>query len=111
GHPRARRAAPRGAGPAGRHRGPGNPRRAGQNVMARTLVISAWAPGREDVMSFQKTPGGSRGARVPPSNAVTRALNRVAMSWHRRARGKFHGQDLPDPTPGGAKPGPEPPTT
>ena len=45
-------------------------------------------------MSFQKTPGGTRGARVPPSNAVTRALNRVAMSWHRRSGDKFQGQDL-----------------
>ena len=40
-------------------------------------------------MSFQKPPGGTRGARVPPSNAMTRALNRVAMSWHRRSGDKF----------------------
>ena len=30
-------------------------------------------------MSFQKSPGGTRGARVPPSNVVTRALNRVRL--------------------------------
>ena len=56
-------------------------------------------------MSFQKTPGGTRGARVPPSNAVTRALNRVAMSWHRRSGDKFQGQDLLYLTTVGAKTG------
>ena len=54
-------------------------------------------------MSFQKTPGGTRGARVPPSNAVTRALNRVAMSWHRRSGDKFQGMDLLYLTTVGAK--------
>ena len=56
-------------------------------------------------MSFQKTPGGTRGARVPPSNAVTRALNRVATSWHRRSGDKFQGQDLLYLTTVGAKTG------
>jgi deazaflavin-dependent oxidoreductase (nitroreductase family) len=56
-------------------------------------------------MSVQKTPGGTRGARVPPSNAVTRALNRVAMSWHRRSGDKFQGQDLLYLTTVGAKTG------
>ena len=56
-------------------------------------------------MSFQKTPGGTRGARVPPSNAVTRALNRVAMSWHRRSGDRFQGQDLLYLTTVGAKTG------
>ena len=56
-------------------------------------------------MSFQKTPGGTRGAWVPPSNAVTRALNRVAMSWHRRSGDKFQGQDLLYLTTVGAKSG------
>ena len=56
-------------------------------------------------MSFQKPPGGTRGARVPPSNAVTRALNRVAMSWHRRSGDKFQGQDLLYLTTVGAKTG------
>jgi deazaflavin-dependent oxidoreductase (nitroreductase family) len=56
-------------------------------------------------MSFQTTPGGTRGARVPPSNAVTRALNRVAMSWHRRSGDKFQGMDLLYLTTVGAKTG------
>ena len=56
-------------------------------------------------MSFQKSPGGTRGARVPPSNAVTRTLNRVAMSWHRRSGDKFQGQDLLYLTTIGAKTG------
>ena len=56
-------------------------------------------------MSFQKSPGGTRGARVPPSNGVTRALNRVAMSWHRRSGDKFQGQDLLYLTTVGAKTG------
>jgi len=56
-------------------------------------------------MSFQKTPGGTRGARVPPSNPVTRALNRVAMGWHRRSGDKFQGMDLLYLTTVGAKTG------
>src|SRR5437016_3573077 len=56
-------------------------------------------------MSFQKTPGGTRGARVPPSNAVTRTRNRVAMSWHRRSGDRFQGQDLLYLTTVGAKTG------
>src|SRR6266576_4090993 len=56
-------------------------------------------------MSFQKTPGGTRGARVPPSNAVTRALSRVAMGWHRRSGDKFQGMDLLYLTTVGAKTG------
>jgi deazaflavin-dependent oxidoreductase (nitroreductase family) len=67
--------------------------------------VSAWAPGREDAVSFQKTPGGTRGARVPPSNPVTRALSRVAMSWHRRSGDKFQGMDLLYLTTVGAKTG------
>jgi deazaflavin-dependent oxidoreductase (nitroreductase family) len=45
-------------------------------------------------MSFQKTPGGTRGARTPPSNAVSRAVMRVMTSWHRRSGDKFQGMDL-----------------
>jgi len=56
-------------------------------------------------MSFQKTPGGTRGACVPPSNAVTRALGRVAMSWHRRSGDKMQGMDLLYLTTVGAKTG------
>jgi deazaflavin-dependent oxidoreductase (nitroreductase family) len=56
-------------------------------------------------MSFQKTPGGTRGARTPPSNPVTRALMRVMTSWHRRSGDKFQGMDLLYLTTVGAKTG------
>ena len=56
-------------------------------------------------MTFQKPPGGTRGAWMPPSNPVTRALNRAAMSWHRRSGDKFQGQDLLYLTTVGAKAG------
>jgi deazaflavin-dependent oxidoreductase (nitroreductase family) len=42
-------------------------------------------------MSFPKTPGGTRGAWVPPSNALTRVLSRVAMSWAPPVRGQVPG--------------------
>jgi len=58
-----------------------------------------------DVMTFQKPPGGTRGTWMPPSNAVTRALNRAAMSWHRRSGDKFQGMDLLYLTTVGAKTG------
>jgi deazaflavin-dependent oxidoreductase (nitroreductase family) len=45
-------------------------------------------------MSFQKTPGGTRGARTPPSNGMTRAIMRIMTSWHRRSGDKFQGMDL-----------------
>jgi len=45
-------------------------------------------------MSFQTTPGGTRGARVPGPNAVTRAIMRVMISWHRRSGDKLQGHDL-----------------
>jgi hypothetical protein len=45
-------------------------------------------------MSFQTTPGGTRGARAPGSNAVTRAIMRVMISWHRRSGDKLQGHDL-----------------
>lgn len=45
-------------------------------------------------MSFQKTPSGTRGARTPGSNPVTRALMRAMTSWHRRSGDKFQGMDL-----------------
>ena len=60
------------------------------------------AGGRDE---FPENSGRTRGARVPPSNAVTRALNRVAMSWHRRSGDKFQGQDLLYLTTVGAKTG------
>lgn len=60
---------------------------------------------RTDVMSFQKTPGGTRGARTPPANPATRALMRVMTSWHRRSGDKFQGMDLLYLTTVGAKTG------
>ena len=56
-------------------------------------------------MSFQRTPGGTRGARTPPSNPVTRAIMRVMTSWHRRSGDKFQGMDLLYLTTVGAKSG------
>jgi deazaflavin-dependent oxidoreductase (nitroreductase family) len=56
-------------------------------------------------MSFEKTPGGTRGAWAPPSNAVTRAIARVMASWHRRSGDKFQGMDLLYLTTVGAKTG------
>src|SRR5262245_43175414 len=56
-------------------------------------------------MSFQKTPGGTRGGRLPPSNALTRTLSRIMTSWHRRSRDKFQGMDLLYLTTVGAKTG------
>jgi deazaflavin-dependent oxidoreductase (nitroreductase family) len=56
-------------------------------------------------MSFQKTPGGTRGARGAGSNAVTRVLMRVMTSWHRRSGDKFQGMDLLYLTTVGAKTG------
>ncbi len=65
----------------------------------RNETVARWDPRGAasrgtDVMSFQKTPGGTRGARTPPSNAVTRALARVMTSWHRRSGDRFQGMDL-----------------
>jgi deazaflavin-dependent oxidoreductase (nitroreductase family) len=45
-------------------------------------------------MSFQKTPGGTHGARVPWSNAVGRAIVRMLTGWHRRSGDRFRGMDL-----------------
>src|SRR5262245_3538779 len=70
-----------------------------------SMPLSGLASRRTDVMSFQKAPGGTRGARTPPSNAVTRALTRVMMSWHRRSGDKFQGMDLLYLTTVGAKTG------
>jgi len=56
-------------------------------------------------VSFQATPGGTRGGRGIPSNAVTRGLMRVMTSWHRRSGDKFQGLDLLYLTTVGAKTG------
>lgn len=56
-------------------------------------------------MSFQKTPGGTHGARVPWSNAVGRAVVRMMAAWHRRSGDRFQGMDLLYLTTVGAKTG------
>ena len=57
-------------------------------------------------MSFQKTPGGTHGARgAGSSNALTRFINKAMMSWHRRTGDKFQGMDLVYLTTVGAKSG------
>ena len=56
-------------------------------------------------MSFQKLPGGTRGGRGMPANAITRTMTRLAMAWHRRSGDKFQGQDLLYLTTVGAKTG------
>jgi deazaflavin-dependent oxidoreductase (nitroreductase family) len=56
-------------------------------------------------MSFQKTPGGTRGVRTPPSNPVTRLIMKGMTKWHRRSGDKFQGMDLLYLTTVGAKSG------
>jgi deazaflavin-dependent oxidoreductase (nitroreductase family) len=56
-------------------------------------------------MSFQKTPGGTRGGRALSSNALTRTIMRIMTSWHRRSGDKFQGMDLLYLTTVGAKSG------
>jgi deazaflavin-dependent oxidoreductase (nitroreductase family) len=56
-------------------------------------------------MSFQKTPGGTRGGRGMPSNSVTRFISKTMTSWHRRSGDKFQGMDLLYLTTVGAKSG------
>ena len=56
-------------------------------------------------MTFQKTPGGTRGGRSVPSNALTRGMMRAMTSWHRRSGDKFQGMDLLYLTTVGAKTG------
>lgn len=56
-------------------------------------------------MSFQKTPGGTRGGRNMPSNPVTRLISKTMTSWHKRSGDKFQGMDLLYLTTVGAKSG------
>ena len=55
-------------------------------------------------MSFQKTPGGTRGGRSA-SGPVARGMMRVMAAWHRRSGDKFQGLDLLYLTTIGAKSG------
>lgn len=56
-------------------------------------------------MSFQKTPGGSRGGKGMSSNALTRFMMKTMTGWHRRSGDKFMGMDLLYLTTVGAKTG------
>ncbi len=69
------------------------------------MASSGSAVPRMDAMSFQKTPGGTRGPRSMSSNAVTRLLVRLMNGWHKRSGDKFMGMDLLYMTTVGAKSG------
>ena len=57
-------------------------------------------------MTFQKTPGGTRGARgAGSSNVLTRFMMKGMTRWHRRSGDKFQGMDLLYLTTVGAKSG------
>jgi deazaflavin-dependent oxidoreductase (nitroreductase family) len=57
-------------------------------------------------VSFEKTPGGTRGGRGPArSNAFTRFVTRMMIKQHRRSGDKFSGLDLLYLTTVGAKTG------
>ena len=56
-------------------------------------------------MTFEKTPGGTRGGRALQANALTRAITRLITSWHRRSGDRFQGMDLLYLTTVGAKSG------
>ena len=56
-------------------------------------------------MSFEKTPGGTRGTRTPPGGALMRGMMRVMTGVHRRSGDKFQGMDLLYLTTVGAKSG------
>lgn len=63
-------------------------------------------------MSFQKTPGGTRGSRgMTNSNPLTRFMMKVMTSWHRRSGDKFMGMDLLYLTTVGARTGQKRQTT
>jgi deazaflavin-dependent oxidoreductase (nitroreductase family) len=55
-------------------------------------------------MSFQKTPGGTRGVRGA-SGPLARGMMRAMAIWHRRSGDKFQGMDLLYLTTVGAKTG------
>jgi deazaflavin-dependent oxidoreductase (nitroreductase family) len=54
-------------------------------------------------MSFQKTPGGTRGGRGAPSGPLTRGMMRAMTGIHRLSGDKFQGMDLLYLTTVGAK--------
>jgi deazaflavin-dependent oxidoreductase (nitroreductase family) len=56
-------------------------------------------------MSFQKSPGGTRGARGAGSNPVARTMMKAMTSVHKRTGDKFQGMELLYLTTVGAKSG------
>src|SRR5258708_16635347 len=59
------------------------------------IHFSARPTGRTVVMSLQKTPGGTRGARgAASSNPLYRFTTKIMSKWHRRSGDKFPGMDL-----------------
>jgi deazaflavin-dependent oxidoreductase (nitroreductase family) len=56
-------------------------------------------------VTFEKSPRGTRGARVPAGNAFTRLMTRMMVKVHRRSGDRFRGMDLVYLTTVGAKSG------
>jgi deazaflavin-dependent oxidoreductase (nitroreductase family) len=56
-------------------------------------------------MSFEKTPSGTHGAKIPWSNPLTHAMVRMLKRWHRRSGDRFQGMNLLYLTTVGAKTG------
>jgi len=56
-------------------------------------------------MTFQKTPGGTRGTKAIPANAFSRFTMRMMVMVHRMSGDRFMGQDLLYLTTVGAKSG------
>jgi deazaflavin-dependent oxidoreductase (nitroreductase family) len=56
-------------------------------------------------MSFEKTPGGTRGTRTPPGGALMRGMMRAMTGIHKMSGDKFQGMQLLYLTTVGAKSG------
>ena len=56
-------------------------------------------------MSFEKTPGGTRGTRTPPGGPLMRGMMKAMTGVHRMSGDKFQGLDLLYLTTVGAKSG------
>ncbi len=56
-------------------------------------------------MTFRTDPSGTRGARAPSSNPLSRLMTRQMIKWHRRKGDKFMGMDVLYLTTTGAKTG------
>ena len=60
---------------------------------------------RTDAMSFEKTPGGTRGTRTPPGGPLMRGMMRAMTGFHKMSGDKFQGMELLYLTTVGAKSG------